>query len=128
MVSTVLNEGRRPAEFMISEGPGLRSRDVGHFVNSGTVELDLPAGLVLGQLAADFSFAAYTNAGTLGLQAAVGVLWDNLRIPASGTVAATYVARDAEVNAAELQYAAGVDAPGKAAALADLRALGIIAR
>jgi len=43
MVPTVLNEGRRPAEFMISEGPGLRSRDVGHFLNSGTVELDLPS-------------------------------------------------------------------------------------
>ena len=57
----------------------------------------------------------------------VGVLWDSLRIPASGTVAATYVARDAGVNAAELQYAAGVDLRGKAAALADLRALGIIA-
>ena len=53
MVSTVLNEGRRPAEFMISEGPGMRSRDVGHFANAGTVELDLPAGLVLGQLAAE---------------------------------------------------------------------------
>jgi hypothetical protein len=43
-------------------------------------------------------------------------------------VAATYVTRDAEVNAAELQYAAGVDASGKAAAVADLRARGIIAR
>jgi hypothetical protein len=31
-------------------------------------------------------------------------------------------------NAAELQYAAAVDAPGKAAALVDLRALGIIPR
>jgi hypothetical protein len=124
----VLSEGRRTAEFMISEGPGMRSREVGKFINAGSVEVLLPAGLVLGQLGADSSFVSYLNTGTLGAEKAMGVLWDNVRIPATSTISATYVARDAEVNASELQYAAAVDAPGKAAALVDLRALGIIPR
>lgn len=124
----VLSEGRRAAEFMISEGPGMRSREVGKFINAGSVEVLLPAGLVLGQLGADSSFVSYLNTGTLGAEKAAGILWDNVRIGATSTVSATYVARDAEVNASELQYAAAVDAPGKAAALVDLRALGIIPR
>ena len=125
---TILNEGRRPAEFMVSEGPGLRSREVGKFVNAGAADVLYPAGTVISQLAADSSFTPYLNSGTLGAQTAIGVLWDNVRIAAGTTVSATFVARDAEVNAAELQYAAAMDAPGKAAALIDLRALGIIPR
>jgi hypothetical protein len=39
---------------------------------------------VLGQLTADSSFAGYTNTGTLGLQAAAAVLWDNVTVPAGG--------------------------------------------
>ena len=127
-MTIVLTEGRRRGGFLVSESEGTRSREIGHFVNAGTVDIVLPAGLVLGQLTADSSFAGYTNTGTLGLQAAVGVLWDNVPIPTSGTVTAAYIARDAEVNAAELQYASGVVIADKTAAIADLRTLGIIAR
>ena len=125
---TVLTEPRRRGGFLVSESEGTRSREVGHFINSGTADLALPAGLVIGQLAADGSFIGYTNTGTLGAQTAVGVLWDNVIIPAGGTISATYIARDAEVNAAELQYVAGDVAGDKTAAVVDLRALGIIAR
>lgn len=128
MVSVVLAEGRRAGEFMVSEARGMQSRDVGNFTNSGGTDIVLPAGLVLGQLAADSSWAPYTNAGTLGLQVATGILWDNTRIPAGATVKATYIARNCEVNAAELQYAAGVLTADKTAALVDLRAIGIIPR
>jgi hypothetical protein len=125
---TVLNEGRRPAEFMVGEGPGLRSREVGKSVNGATAGVLHSVGTVISQLAADSSLTPYLSTGTLGAQTAIGVLWDNVRIAAGTTVFATYVARNAEVNAAELQYAAAVDAPGKAAALVDLRVLGIIPR
>lgn len=125
---TVLTEGHRRGGFLVSEAEGTRSREVGKFINSGTVDLALPAGMVIGQLAADCSFVGYTNTGTLGAQTAVGVLWDNVIVPAGGTISATYIARDAEVNAAELQYVAGDSAADKTAALVDLRALGIIAR
>ena len=128
MASPVLAEGRRTAEFMMSEANGMRSRDVGTFINSGTVEVLLPAGLVLGKLAADSSYAGFTNAGTLGLQTAAAVLWDNVRIAASGTVTATIITRSAEVNDAELQWVGTVDSPGKALARTSLRAIGIIPR
>ncbi len=128
MVSPVLTEARRRGGFLVSEAEGTCSREIGNFVNSGTVDVALPAGLVLGQLTADSTFAGYTNAGTLGLQAAVAVLWDNVTVPAGGTITAAYIARDAEVNGAELQYVSGVAAADKTAAIADLRALGIIAR
>ena len=125
---TVLTEPRRRGGFLVSEAEGTRSREVGQFINAGSVDLALPAGMVIGQLVADGSFVGYTNTGTLGAQTAVGVLWDNVTIPAGGTVDATYIARDAEVNAAELQYVAGDSAADITAALADLRALGIVAR
>jgi hypothetical protein len=82
--------------------------------------------MVISQLAADASFTPYPNTGTLGAQTAIGVLLDNVRITAGATVSRTHVARDAEMTAAELQYAAAVDAPANAAVLVDLRALGII--
>ena len=125
---TVLTEPRRRGGFLVSEAEGIRSREVGKFINSGSVDVPLPAGMVIGQLAADGSFVGYTNTGTLGAQAAIGVLWDNVIVPAGGTISATYIARDAEVNSAELQYVAGDSAGDKTAALVDLRALGIIAR
>jgi hypothetical protein len=125
---TVLTEGRRRGGFLVSEAEGTRSREVGKFINSGSVDVTLPAGMVIGQLAADGSFVGYTNTGTLGAQTAIGVLWDNVTIPAGATISATYIARDAEVNAAELQYVAGDAAGDKTAALVDLRALGIISR
>ncbi|MEJ0020723.1 MAG: head decoration protein [Acetobacteraceae bacterium] len=125
---TVLTEPRRRGGFLVSEADGTRSREVGKFINSGSVDVALPAGMVIGELAADGSFVGYTNAGTLGAQTAIGVLWDNVTIPAGTTISVTYIARDAEVNAAELQYVAGDSAGDKTAALVDLRALGIIAR
>ena len=127
-MATVLTEPRRRGGFLVSEADGTRSREVGKFINSGTADLSLPAGLVIGQLTADGSWGGYTNTGTLGEQTASGVLWDNIIVPAGGTISATYIARDAEVNAAELQYVAGDSAADKTAALVDLRALGIIAR
>ena len=82
MVSPVLTEARRRGGFLVSEAEGARSREISHFVNSGTVDVALPADPVLGQLTADSSFAGYTNTGTLGLQAAAAVLWDNVTVPA----------------------------------------------
>lgn len=128
MASPVLTEARRRGGFIVSEANGMRSREIGTFINAGTVAVTLPAGTVLGALTADGSYAAYSNAGTLGLAAASGVLYDSLTIAGSGTVHSTVLVRSCEVNASELQYASGVDDTGKAAALVDLRALGIIPR
>jgi hypothetical protein len=127
-MTTTFTEPHRRGGFLISEAEGTRSREVGAFTNAGSVDLALPAGLVIGQLAADGSLVGYTNTGTLGAQTAIGVLWDNLTIPPGVTATETYIARDAEVNAAELQYVAGDVAADKTAALADLRSIGIVAR
>jgi hypothetical protein len=128
MASPVLTEGQRTGEFIVREANGYRSRDVFSFINSGTVTLDLPAGTVVSTVTADSTKAPYTNAGTLGLAVASGILFDNLHIPASGTVSATVIVRDAEVNASELKYASGASGGDKTAALVDLKALGIIGR
>lgn len=62
----------------------------------------------------------YADAGAAGVETAAGILWNELD-PVAGDIRATIIVRDAEVKASSLT---GADAAG----LADLRALGIIAR
>lgn len=60
MVSPVLNENFYTGDFLISEAPGMGSRDVGLISNGATVDLQQEAGLVL-------SHAAGTPAATAGI-------------------------------------------------------------
>ena len=70
---------------------------------------------------------ALTVAATDGTQLAVGVLWASTDASAAD-VACAIIARDAEVNGNELVWPAGISAPNKATAIAQLAALGIIVR
>jgi hypothetical protein len=65
--------------------------------------------------------------GVNGSQNAAGVLYDDVVVPASGTAKGTAIVRDAEIITARLTWD-DHDAGEKAAALAQLAALGLIAR
>ena len=128
MVSPVLNERFYPGAFLISEANGFRSRDTALVKNPGGTELVLEAGLVMASLTADASLVPYDNVGTDGSEVASCILYGGAVIPAGGQKRVTIVARDAEVNAAELRWDPAVDAAGRAAGLVDLATRGLIGR
>jgi len=66
------------------------------------------------------------TAGTLGEETAAGVLYDDITAPdGADKSGGAVIVRDAEVNAAELVWPAGISAANKAKALAELNELGI---
>lgn len=77
--------------------------------------------------ASNVKYAALNLAATDGSQRAAGVLYDTARA-ASADVKATAHVRDCEVNGLVLTWPAGITTDQKAAAVAELAALGIIVR
>jgi len=110
--------------YLISEGNGDISREVVTLAAGSGV---LRTGTVLAKLTANGKYVPYDNSGTDGSETAVAVLWEG-RDTTDGDVKAVVTARHTTVNKAELIWAAGVDAAGITAGLADLATLSIIAR
>lgn len=119
-----LTETRHAGGFMASEAAGRRARETVTIV-SGTGKL-VP-GTVLGKVTASGKYAYYNNSLATGVETAVAILWDEVDATSADKVAVV-IARDAEVNAGELVWEGSQDATAKNAGIADLRALGIIAR
>ncbi len=127
----VLTEGKHAGEFIVSEANGHRSREIAT-VLSGE---NLVAGQVVqrdgaGKLVA--AAGAIQTDGSLATEVA-GILWTNVDASPTGADAdvtgQVLIARDAEVNDAEITYPAESTAGGeKAATVASLAKLGIIAR
>jgi hypothetical protein len=115
---TVLTETLHRGEFLISEAVGFRSRDTATVTVSGATTW--LSGTVLGKISATGKWVKYDNDGSGGIEVAAGILLDELA-PVAGDIQATIIVRDAEVKQAKLT---GSDTTG----IADLRALGIIAR
>lgn len=116
---TILTETIHQGEFLISEASGMRSREAGTVTVVGTAAY--LSGTVMGKVTATGKWVKYDEAGTDdGRRVAAGVLWNELPGVAGDTKATIFV-RDCEVIAAKLT---GADTNG----LADLKALGIIAR
>lgn len=113
-----------PGHYIVSEANGYRSRDVGTIAAGSGV---LKPGAVLARVTATSKLVPYNPAGADGSQNAVAILYDGCDATAAD-VKRTVTARDSEVHAAVLTWAAGVTDPQKATALAALAALGIIAR
>ena len=119
---TVLNETLHAGGFLVSEANNTRSRDKVTIL-AGQV---LPVGRVLGIVTVSGKYVGYDNTATDGSETAAAILFD--AVDATGSDAsATVIARDAEVNASELDWGAN-DAAGIEAGIADLAALGIIGR
>ncbi|MDR5813323.1 head decoration protein [Caballeronia sp. LZ033] len=122
MAQTPLTESWHDFGFMVSQARGHRSVDQG--VASGAVLI--PAGSVVAKTAAG-KFVPLAPAASDGTQNAIGIIG----MTTDTTLAdkkAPFVVRDAEVNASELIWPASITGPQTTAALAQLAALGIIAR
>ncbi|MFC5760530.1 head decoration protein [Rhizobium sp. GCM10022189] len=121
----VLTQGLRPTgHYLVSEANGFRSRDVG-VIASGSGKLD--AGAVLGRVTATKKLVPLAPGAADGSQNAAAILYEACDAT-SADVRRTITARDTEVQAAVLVWAAGVTDPQKTAALAQLAALGIVSR
>ena len=122
---TVLNEGRHPGEFLISEAQGQRSR--GNITVASGAGVIVP-GAVLGKVTATGQYLASSNTADDGSEASVAVaLYGCDATDAAADIAA--IVRDAEINGSVLTYHADRDEVAeKAAANAQLEAAGIIVR
>lgn len=117
---TTKTEGPHRGGFIVSEANGHRSREVvtieaGHVLSAGAVLAANGAG----------TYEEYNNDGSNN--AAAAILLDNVD-STDGTVKATVLVRDCEVNGGELVWADTEDTGDRDAAVADLKALGIIVR
>lgn len=109
--------GPRTGNFILSEANGTRSRDE---VVIAAAAGAMQPGTVVGKITASSEYVAYSNTANDGSEVAAGVLYagvDDLTTTQKGVI----IARDAEVATNRL---IGADV----AALADLKAVGIIAR
>lgn len=120
---TILTEGPAVGGFIVSEANGTRSR-VTATLESGQ---DLAAGTVLGVVTASGKYTQFDQDGADGSEAAAGILVYPTDATGGDTACAAII-RDAEVNAAELTWPTDIIAGEKTTALAQLAALGIIAR
>lgn len=126
---TILTEGSRKADFMVSEANAYRSRDEGTVTVPANTTI--PAGRVMGKITATGKFVPQVLAGTDdGTREGAAVL---LAEVVNGTesaidVTGTLVTRDAEVSDKHLTYDPAADADAIATVDAALAALDIIVR
>lgn len=120
---TILTEGQHTGEFLLSESHGTRSREAVNVVAA----TDLAPGTVLGIVASTGDYTPFNPDAQTGEQTAKAILWDACEADSSG-LEATVIARDAEVNGAELVWPADIEAGEKTAAIAHLAAVGLIVR
>lgn len=121
MAAEIMTRGT--AAFLVSEANDYRSRDTGTVV--GGASPGLPAGTVLGKLTSGGNYVAYDPdvSPTDGSETVAGILYETT----VGTVEATIITRDCEVNGAHLEYPSDSPTP-VATTNAALLALGIVVR
>ena len=116
-------EGNHAGDFIISEANDYISRTK-VMIAEGQ---NLAAGTVVGLVTADTAYAMYDNGAGDGTNQARGILY--AAVDASdGEVEGVLIARTAEVNGHCLVWESGISDNDKAAAEADLLALGISVR
>ena len=122
---TVLTEGRHPGEFLMTEANGQRSRDSITIASGAGV---IAPGTVLGKITASGKYLASAVSATDGSQTPVAIALYGCDAT-TRDVAVAAITRDAEVNGKILIWHPDRDQAGeKAAAQADLAAVGIIVR
>jgi hypothetical protein len=123
-MSIITEEDVYAGEFLISEGNGAISRDSIVIVSGAGV---LEAGAVLGKVTASGKYIAYDNAATNGSEVAAAVLFSKVDATSADTDGVA-ITRSAEVKSDLLVYGSAQNGAAKTAAVADLKAAGIIAR
>jgi len=109
-----VTESHHPAEFILSEANGYRSREMVTLAQGQ----DLEAGTVLGQITASGLYVQHDNAAQDGSEKAVAVLVGHANNPDTEQRVAI-VARDAEVDGAKLIWRPGADVDAGIADLAE---------
>ena len=124
-MATTFTETSHPAEFVLTEANGQRSRDNITIVSGAGV---LKVGTVLGKITSGGKYTPSPATGSDGSQ--TGVAINLYQVDAtSADVAVAAITRDAEVNKNLLVYEATVDdATKKGAKNTELATVGIIAR
>jgi len=112
------------AHYIVSEAHGYRSREQA-IIAGGSGKLR--AGTVLGRVTATGEYAPLAPAASDGTEKAVAILWEGCDAT-TDDVRRTITARDTEVHANVLTFAAGTTDQQKTAAMASLAALGIVGR
>lgn len=118
-----LEERLHPGAFLVSEANGHRSREQGELASGQ----DLPAGAVVGQIAASGAYAAYDPEATDGSEEVAGILYAGIDA-SEGAAAAVIIRRDAEVIEDHLTWFDAATEGQITTGIAALAALGIIAR
>lgn len=123
-MTQTLTEGQHRGEFIVSEANGHRSRERVTFESGQTLE----PGHVLGQVSASGKYKEYDPGNADGSETAVAIAYDHVDA-SGGTVDGPIVARDAEVNRAELVWFDGASSGEKDTGVSELQAQsGIVAR
>lgn len=117
-------EVRRDGGFIVSLGNGHQSFETGTLNAANSVAA---AGLVVGKLTADGTLAAYNPTNTDGSQVPVGIVYGVHRLSAAAQPC-VYVARQAEVNGAELVWFAGATPLQIATGSTALSVIGVLVR
>ncbi|KRQ99272.1 head decoration protein [Bradyrhizobium valentinum] len=123
-MATVLTEGRHPAEFILSEANGQRSR--GNITIAENQEFE--AGQVLAEITASGEYVAHDPAGAGGAAVATAIALYGATTEEGETADISAIVRDAEVNGKILIYKTGITAPQTEAAIEALADQGIIVR
>jgi hypothetical protein len=121
---TVVTEGRHWCEGIKSEASGHRSRDVVTIGNSQTV---VP-GSVLGKVTASGNYVAFDATASDGSENACAIALYPATTGASDTASVTALVRDCEFRIEDMMWKSGQTAGNITTGLAQLKALGIIAR
>lgn len=116
-MTIITSDTYRPAEFVLSEASGQRSRENITVLQTGVA---IKSGTLLGKVTASGKHIPYLNSASDGSETAAGVLYSNLPA-ATGSTKAVAFARDCEVIRRTL---VGLDVAGEA----DLKLAGVIVR
>lgn len=117
-----LTEGKRTAQFLVSEANGYRSREkVTVDATGGALE----AGTLLGELDDGSAYVRYDPGANDGSETVAGILYEGI---GAEEAERTIINNDAEVRASDLTYEDASGEPDKDTANAGLAALGIIVR
>lgn len=124
-----VTEGKRTAEFLVSEANAYRSRqEVTVTIAANTT---VPAGRIMGEITASGKYVPQVLAGTdNGTREPAAILYGNVTNDTSSAAdfTATIVARDAEVQGAALTYDPAANDAAKVTANGALAAFGLIVR
>lgn len=120
-----MSEGQHAGEFIVSEANGHRSRAT-ETIASGEV---IKPGHVLGRVSSSGELKEYNPGNADGSETAVAVSYDHVDASGGAVSGAVTVARDAEINGAELVWFSGATDSQKATGQDELaKQSGIITR